>query len=265
MESHEYVSWALASELPEVPASIGAAKLRLALVAMANHANADGIAFPSQQTLATEISGFARRDIQNALSVLEGGGHLIRVGKQGRSIKYRMACVDAEPKPKRTGYPVTKAPRQLTGERTGERTGDVTGDVTGDRTGYPVTNRREVNSTPLTTTKKVGNETTEEVGTVKTEVKPAVKRQSAHTLPADFTLTPARQAWAAENTPAVNAQLETDGFIDYWKNGDGADKTKKNWESTWRGRMRTKQGDAEVRGWKPADARAHDIYNPANW
>lgn len=80
-----------------------------------------------------------------------------------------------------------------------------------------------------------------------------------HLIPSDFTLTPERKAWASENTPAVNAELETAAFIDYWR---GERKKKTNWETTWRNRMRTKQGDAEARGWKPP---ALDLNNPANW
>lgn len=85
------------------------------------------------------------------------------------------------------------------------------------------------------------------------------KPSGLHLIPDDFTLTPERRAWVEANTPAVNAELQTAGFIDYWR-GEG--KKKKNWETTWRNWMRTKQTDAETRGWKPT---ALDLNNPANW
>lgn len=85
------------------------------------------------------------------------------------------------------------------------------------------------------------------------------KASGPHPIPKDFSLTPERKAWATENTPAVNAELQTDNFIDYW---GGERKKKTNWETTWRNWMRTKQADAEAKGWKQP---ALDMNNPANW
>jgi hypothetical protein len=73
------------------------------------------------------------------------------------------------------------------------------------------------------------------------------KTPAAHVIPANFSLTPDRKQWATENAPAVNADRETQGFIDYWA---GEQAKKKNWESTWRNWMRRKQTEAEAKGWK---------------
>jgi hypothetical protein len=73
------------------------------------------------------------------------------------------------------------------------------------------------------------------------------KSPAAHAIPADFALTPDRKQWANENAPAVNADRETQGFIDYWA---GEQAKKKSWESTWRNWMRRKQTEAEAKGWK---------------
>lgn len=73
------------------------------------------------------------------------------------------------------------------------------------------------------------------------------KAQPAHVIPADFTLTLDRKKWAKENTPAVPAERETQGFVDYWHGEQGK---KKNWETTWRNWMRRKQTEAEAKGWK---------------
>ncbi|MEZ2390873.1 hypothetical protein AB6813_15280 [bacterium RCC_150] len=51
---------------------------------------------------------------------------------------------------------------------------------------------------------------------------------AAHVIPADFTLTLDRKKWAKENTPAVHAERETAGFVDYWRGEHGK---KKNWET----------------------------------
>ncbi len=74
-----------------------------------------------------------------------------------------------------------------------------------------------------------------------------VKAVAAHVIPADFTLTLDRRKWAKENTPAVHAERETEGFIDYWRGEQGK---KKSWETTWRNWMRRKQTEAEAKGWK---------------
>ena len=73
------------------------------------------------------------------------------------------------------------------------------------------------------------------------------KSPAAHVIPADFTLTLDRRKWAKENTPAVPAERETAGFIDYWRGEQGK---KKDWEATWRNWMRRKQTEAEGKGWK---------------
>ena len=83
------------------------------------------------------------------------------------------------------------------------------------------------------------------------------RASAAHVIPADFTLTPERKEWATENTPAVNADRETEGFVDYWRGEQGK---KKNWETTWRNWMRRKQTEAETKGWKPTGT-----FDPKNW
>lgn len=74
-----------------------------------------------------------------------------------------------------------------------------------------------------------------------------MKAAPAHVIPADFTLTFERRKWAKENAPAVHAERETEGFVDYWRGEQGK---KKNWETTWRNWMRRKQSEAEAKGWK---------------
>ena len=90
-------------------------------------------------------------------------------------------------------------------------------------------------------------------------------KTTPHPIPSDFSLTPERRQWSMENTPALNPQLVTDEFIDYWANGGGSGKRKSNWETTWRNWMRRKQGDAEQRGWKPKPPPGKDLSDPKNW
>lgn len=75
----------------------------------------------------------------------------------------------------------------------------------------------------------------------------ARKSPAPHVIPVDFSLTLERKQWANENARAVNAERETQGFVDYWA---GEQAKKKNWEATWRNWMRRKQTEAEAKGWK---------------
>ncbi|MDR5699855.1 helix-turn-helix domain-containing protein, partial [Agromyces aerolatus] len=84
--------WALAVPLPSGSKAIGRAAVRLVLVALAQHADADGIAYPAAETLADAIEGMARRDVRNALHVLESEGLIEPAAsrKRNRSIRWRL-------------------------------------------------------------------------------------------------------------------------------------------------------------------------------
>lgn len=98
MEVHDLVRWANAADAPS-DRSIGRNAVARVLVQLAAHATADGDAWPSQRTLADEISGLARRDVQNALELLEQAELIKRNGNVGRATRYRLA-ISAW-----TGYP----------------------------------------------------------------------------------------------------------------------------------------------------------------
>ncbi|MEC3853462.1 helix-turn-helix domain-containing protein [Paenarthrobacter ureafaciens] len=154
-ETHQFISWALRVTITDVPASIGVAKVRLVLVCLANHADREGLAFPSQHTVAGEIDGCARRDVQNALSVLEKAGLIARNGSKGRATAYRLQYVEET---ELTGYPVEQLQSRQTvypvnsqgADLTGHLTGQLTGQLTGNLPGYPVTNGIEENEIPPT-------------------------------------------------------------------------------------------------------------------
>lgn len=87
-------------------------------------------------------------------------------------------------------------------------------------------------------------------------------RAAAHVIPADFALTLDRRKWAKENAPAIHAERETAGFVDYWRGEQGK---KKNWESTWRNWMRRKQTEAEAKGWRYAEGQAALVAPQYGW
>jgi DNA-binding MarR family transcriptional regulator len=65
----------------------------LVLLAIVDHADAGGIAWPSQYTLAAEL-GLARSTVQNSLTRLLERGVLVEhePGRQGLSTRYRVAA-----------------------------------------------------------------------------------------------------------------------------------------------------------------------------
>jgi hypothetical protein len=88
------------------------------------------------------------------------------------------------------------------------------------------------------------------------------KAAAPHVIPADFMLTFDRRKWAKENAPAIHAERETAGFVDYWRGEQGR---KKNWEMTWRNWMRRKQSEAEGKGWRPVEGQAALVAPQYGW
>lgn len=71
---------------------------------------------------------------------------------------------------------------------------------------------------------------------VKEPVKePVIK---AHTIPDNFTVTDEMKNWFTEKGFSLDIQEETEEFIEYWKSEGGK---KKNWQLTWKNRMRDQQ------------------------
>ena len=104
MDTQEITRWALGVPLPAAPSrAIGAGHVGRVLVALAQYANADGVAFPAAQTLADDVSGMTRRDVRNALDVLADAG-IIEHAEQprpGRVVRWRLNLA---------GYPATPRP-----------------------------------------------------------------------------------------------------------------------------------------------------------
>lgn len=64
------------------------------------------------------------------------------------------------------------------------------------------------------------------------------RRTRATRIPDDFTVTPEMRAWAANKTPGVDIDFETEQFVDFWRAKSGKDATKVDWVGTWRNWMR---------------------------
>lgn len=77
---------------------------------------------------------------------------------------------------------------------------------------------------------------------------PATKAKPRRQLPEPFLTSLDLLAWAAERVPAVNLDLETERFVNYWR-AEG--KTKADWDATWRNWMLRAQDSAGRTGPRP--------------
>lgn len=68
---------------------------------------------------------------------------------------------------------------------------------------------------------------------------PAADRKTGMRLPDPFVVTDDMKAWFAQNCSHVNARMEHDKFLDYWRAKPGKDGRKLDWVATWRNWMRT--------------------------
>lgn len=163
-ETHQFVRWALKAKITDVPASIGVAKVQLVLTCLAAYADRDGLAFPAQQTIADEIYGLARRDVRNALAVLEKAGLIVPSNskRRGRVTEYQLQYVD-ESASDMAGYPAHSATDEITHKAgypanpqggiprplgSDQLAGNMAGQLAGHLAGYPAPNGIEEKKYP---------------------------------------------------------------------------------------------------------------------
>lgn len=84
----------------------------------------------------------------------------------------------------------------------------------------------------------------------KPKPKPPRKTLTAHPIPVDFGITEAMRQWAKDKRVSdfIDIDKHTARFIDYWAEGEGQGKTKKNWMLTWKVWMEDEAQKAENRG-----------------
>ena len=130
-EVHDLVRWANAADI-QGTRQIGAHAIVRVLVGLACHADRDGGTFVSAQRLADEITNLSRRDVRNALDVLEAGGHIERTGHRGRTTTYRLAFVES------AGHPANAQPPR-TDDPAGYPANASAGPSAGESAGHPAT------------------------------------------------------------------------------------------------------------------------------
>lgn len=126
--------WALGVTLPRSP-QIGADRVGRVLVALVQYASADGVAFPSTETLARDVSGITRRDARNALDLLAAHGVITvaEAPRRGRNRRWRIVATPMAGIPATSndddmaGIPANPEPPQLAGELAGQLAGNMAG------------------------------------------------------------------------------------------------------------------------------------------
>ncbi len=127
-------AWAWSAHI-ESTKQVGSDRVRLVLLRLVEHADPAGRAFPGSKTVADNIPGLSRRDVDNAFAALESQGLIIRAGTRSRARVWQLAPDHVLP-----GMPRKTAARVLPGV--------LPGDLPGDLPGMPGTNGTERNLPP---------------------------------------------------------------------------------------------------------------------
>lgn len=212
---------------------------KFAAVAVANHVNQDGQAWPYVNTVA-EIIGKSHVTTRRALRGLVRKGVLVRVVQGGgardqedttrpnlyvwnakEAVKqWRVGAGDADPGADSVDLPVHTPPTWVPVVPPPARTPDDAG-----RPPAPAPRPEPPAPAPAPSPKQA-------------------RPTRGTRLPADFTVTPQMRDWAARTTPDVNVVSETERFTDYWVAAPGQRGVKTDWTATWRNWMRKAQEQA---------------------
>lgn len=209
---------------------------KLVLLALADNANDEGLAYPSVATL-TKKCGLSERSVQSVTSKLVDLGLLLRQERTGRSTLYKVT--PAGNAPPQTVHPAGYAPTPANGAPPPPQTVHPT-----PANGAPIT-VREPSFEPSPNHQLVRG-------------KRATPRRRC---PEDFQITEELREWAKTKAPDVDIDAETEGFRDWeFKHA------RSDWDATWRGWMRTAQKEGRSNS-SPAQkskfARAMEALNRA--
>lgn len=222
---------------------LGHAAFRV-LAALGTYSDREGWCYPSQPTVAKRL-GITRQAVAKSLGHLASLGYLEihhqhdERGAQKAS-RYRLlldnfpvACDAVAPQPDVAPEQPDVAPEQpeVAGGATSRRGGGQPQELRG---GQPEVAQNVVK---LTTQE---NDPGEREGFARARA----RGSTATRLPAEFAMTPAMRAWAAERVPAVDLDIEHERFCNYWW---GSGKTKRDWPATWRTWMLGEQARANQR------------------
>jgi hypothetical protein len=137
MRTSDLTRWALAVTLPKSP-QIGADRVGRVLVALVQYADAERVAWPSADTLASDVSGVTRRDVRNALDVLVNAGLIehTQAAKRGRTMRWLIA-------PNVAGMPANSQPVENVAGMPATASAELAGELAGNKAGMPAMKRTE--------------------------------------------------------------------------------------------------------------------------
>lgn len=120
--------WALRVPLPS-SRQVGSDRVGRVLVALVQYADGQGMAWPSADTLAADVSGLSRRDVRNALEALADAGLIVATEPRGRGRVTPWRIV--RPVDNEAGTPATIRDANLAGNVAGNVAGELAGNMAG--------------------------------------------------------------------------------------------------------------------------------------
>lgn len=187
---------------------------KIVLLALADCANDEGLAWPSMASLSRKCSK-SERTCQGVIKSLVTKGLLVREEISGKGCKYWVkANTPAAAAPRSKCTPAESAPPQGTTD------------------------------TPAAAAPKPSR-------TINTSEAKASSVKRATRLPDDFVMPAGWKSWAMRERDWSDRDLreESEAFSDYWQSKPGAAARKLDWEKTWRNWVRNSRRQPERQEW----------------
>lgn len=205
---------------------------RLVLLALADIADDAGVCWPSVSHIASKTL-LHEQTVRTRLKALKAAGELAWEDRPGTSNRFRV--VMATPTKSATPSDFLGGRKALTDPSEKDYPTPTNGSVDTPTNSF---RRGTVIDTPLT-----HQDTSDEVED-EFELDIPSGSKTPITLPKPWVLTAEMKQWAATQTPLVDVVEATREFVEYWREGEGKGKRKKNWVLTWRNWMKRRNGDA---------------------
>ena len=211
----------------------------LVLLALADIADHEGLCWPSVPTLA-QRTRLHEQTVRGHLNELREAGAIEVEAVPGRSNRYRVLMPDtpaniATPSDSRTPTePLEGTPTKV------------------------------VEGTP-TKPIKTNSHNSQELSVEVDEADLPKGTSSALGLPKPFTVTREMRSWAVGAVPSLDVDEVTREFVEYWREGEGRGKRKKNWTLTWRNWLKRAHQRNVERGWVPVRADAAPMVALPAW
>lgn len=216
----------------------------LVLLALADIANDEGIAWPSKSHLAAKTR-LSLSTVKRVINALRGDGVIVADVSLGHSNVYRIVTDEQGQREPLKGQS-DPGGQSEPGTKLTQGAGHSCDPGGGSRMD-PYTSETRQDTSPCDDVDVDDDDGVDEDDIPKGSRSPVV-------LPRPFIVTVHMREWAARSAPSVNLDSVTSEFVAYWREGEGKGKRKKNWPLTWMNRMRAVHDRNVDHGWKPAEA-----------